>query len=310
MKVSIIVRCFNEEKHIGKLLTGIKEQISDHDIETIVVDSGSTDNTVRIAESFDTKIVGIKPEEFSFGYALNIGCENAEGDILVFASAHVYPLYKNWIQEIVTPFKNSRVALVYGRQVGNEITKFSEHQIFKKWFPAESDFNQAYPFCNNANCAVRKDLWLEQKYDEKLTGLEDLDWAKKIQAKGYRIAYNSNATIVHVHEETPSRIFNRYRREAIALKQILPEEKFSYFDFIRLFFSNVFNDYYHALREGVFLRNIWDIPMFRYNQFKGTYKGYRQDQFVSKSLRNRFYYPNNFSRTQSDEELNKYLIEY
>lgn len=310
MKLSIIIRCFNEEKHIGKLLEGIKQQETSMNFETIVVDSGSTDKTVDIAESFGSKVIHIKPEEFSFGYALNVGCEAATGDILLFASAHVYPLYNNWINEMARPFANEKVALVYGKQIGNHLTKFSEHQLFNKWFPSESDFNQAFPFCNNANCAVRKRLWQEQNYDEVLTGLEDLDWAKKIQSKGFRIAYNAKATIVHVHEETPERIYNRYRREAIALKQILPEEQFSFFDFIKLFITNTLSDYYHAIIKGKFIRNIWDIPMFRYNQFKGTYRGYKQNQYITKSLRNRFYYPNNLSTISENEDLKKHLIEY
>ena len=310
MTVSIIIRCFNEEKHIGQLLQGISKQITDHELETIVVDSGSTDDTLKIAKSFDTKIVHLKPEDFSFGYALNLGCQNASGDILIFASAHVYPVYENWIQEMTKPFSNKKIALVYGRQIGNHLTKFSENQLFKKWFPLISDNNQAYPFCNNANCAVRRNLWEIQNYDELLTGLEDLDWAKKIQTKGYKIAYNANAAIVHVHEETPERIYNRYRREAIALKHILPDEKFSFIEFIKLFTSNTISDYYFALSEGKFLKNIWDIPMFRYNQFLGTYKGYKQNQVISKSLRNRFYYPNKISKNASKQEEKHRLIEY
>ena len=124
-KVSIIIRCFNEEKHIGKLLEGIHQQITDHDIETIVVDSGSTDNTVSIAQEYKAKIISISPDDFSFGYALNVGCEEATGDFLLFASAHVYPVYKTWVQEMAKPLLNKRVALSYGRQIGNELTKYS-----------------------------------------------------------------------------------------------------------------------------------------------------------------------------------------
>ena len=150
-----------------------------------------------------------------------------------------------------------------------------------------------------------------QNYNELLTGLEDLDWAKKNQAKGYKIAYNAKAEIVHVHEETPERIYNRYRREAIALKHILPDEKFSFFEFIKLFISNTISDYYYAVLEGKFLKNISDIPMFRYNQFLGTYKGYKQDQIITKSLRNRFYYPNKISKKSNSKLDEKHrTIEY
>ena len=102
-KVSIIIRCLNEEKYIGRLLSGISEQDYSNK-EVIVVDSGSTDATLSIVGQYPCQVLHIKPEDFSFGYALNIGCETATGDILLFASAHVYPLYKDWISLMVQPF--------------------------------------------------------------------------------------------------------------------------------------------------------------------------------------------------------------
>ncbi len=293
---SIIIRSFNEEKHIGRLMEGIRKQTIYDKIEVVLVDSGSTDNTVSIARKAGARIVNIRPEEFSFGRAINVGCEAANGEYLLFASAHVYPVYTDWIEKMVAPFSNSKVALVYGRQIGNEITKYSEHQLFKKWFPAASNYAQSIPFCNNANAAVRKSLWLEQPYDEQLTGLEDLDWATKIQQKNYTIAYEAYAPIVHVHEETPSRIKNRYRREAIALKNIYPEEKFSFWSFIRLTNSNIWSDAVHALHERKFFKEIASIVMFRTLQFWGTYLGYNGKARPDETLRMRMYYPNDFRK--------------
>lgn len=310
MKISIIIRCLNEEQHIGKLLSGILVQ-THKDVEIIVVDSGSTDATLTIAQHFPVKIVNILPEDFSFGYAINVGCEAATGDILLFASAHVFPVYNNWLSETLKPFRKEKVGIVYGRQIGHEtMTKYSEHQLFAQWFPLQSNFNQSHPFSNNANCAIRKRLWEEQPYDESLTGLEDLAWAKEIMEKGYRVAYNAEATIVHVHEETPKRILNRYRREAIALKRIMPDEKFSLWNFVRLSVGNIISDYYHALQDGVFFKNLFDIPMFRIMQFWGTFKGYRQVGKISDSLRNRFYYPNRLTSRKEKENPNRKRIKY
>ena len=242
MKISIVIRCFNEEKHIGRLLKGIMEQ--DHeDVEIIVVDSGSTDDTVKIAKQYPVKLVPIRPQDFSFGYALNVGCEAATGEVLLFASAHVYPVYNDWLSLMLAPFSDEKVALVYGKQRGDHRNKYSEHQIFRKWFPEESNLNQKHPFCNNANCAIRRDLWLIQPYDETLTGLEDLDWAKKIQAKGHHIAYQSEATIIHVHEENWANVFNRYRREAIALRLIQKYETFNFLTFLELDFGKLIECY-------------------------------------------------------------------
>lgn len=310
MLCSIIIRAFNEERHIGKLLKGIQSQLTDHEVEVLVVDSGSTDQTINIATAMGAKIVHILPEEFSFGFALNKGCEAANGEVLLFASAHVYPVYTNWIEKMAEPFKNPKVALVYGRQIGYENSKYSEHRLLAKWFPAVSNYNQTHPFSNNANTAIRKSLWAEQQYDESLTGLEDLDWAEKILKKGYKLVYEAEATIVHVHEETPQKVYNRYFREAIAFKRIVPYAKFRIWDLVYLSVTNIISDYYFSIVDGVFLKNIIDIPAFRLFQFFGTYKGYNHSGNINNSLRTKFYYPTNFLKKQKPVEISAQKIEY
>ena len=71
-RCSIIIRAYNEEDHIGRLLTGIMEQTV-KEVEIIVVDSGSSDATVAIASRFPTQILSIAPHEFTFGRSLNLG---------------------------------------------------------------------------------------------------------------------------------------------------------------------------------------------------------------------------------------------
>jgi len=298
MKISIVIRCFNEEEHIGRLLTGIIQQTAS-DVEIIVVDSGSQDATVAIATQFPVKIISIKPEDFSFGRALNIGCDASTGDILVFASAHVYPVYCDWLEKLAMYFTDENVALVYGKQRGNDTTIYSEHQVFAKWFPDVAHTNQEYPFCNNANAAVRRSLWERYRYNETLTGLEDLDWANRIIGNGYRIAYSSEAEVIHVHAETWPGVLNRYRREAIAMKHILPQEKFSIFDFGRLFISNVIHDSYQAVHDRIFFKEFKNILMFRMMQFWGTYRGFAQRGPVSSKLKEKFYYPKGLIRPGS-----------
>lgn len=302
MLCSIVIRSHNEERHIGRLLDGIKRQqlTPALTVETIVVDSGSTDSTSAIARMMGAKVIHISKEDFTFGRALNLGCQAANGEILLFASAHVYPYYKDWIEKMVQPFLDPNTALVYGRQIGNETTRFSEHEIFAKWFPETSNYNQNYPFCNNANCAVRRALWIDQPFDEKLTGLEDLDWANKILKKGFKIVYEAEASIVHVHEETPDKIKNRYEREAIALKAILPNVHFTKLDFLKLFTSNTFSDCLHAVRQGVFLKEFPGILIFRWMQFLGTYRGHRYKGGLTSQLRDRFYYPNELKGKRKD----------
>ena len=62
-------------------------------------------------------------------------------EFIVIASAHIYPVYKDWLEQLLAPFAQSQVARVYGKQRGNETTKYSEHQVFAKWYPDHSNLD-------------------------------------------------------------------------------------------------------------------------------------------------------------------------
>ncbi len=298
--VSIIIRAYNEEKHIGRLLEGIRQQTL-KDVEVILVDSGSTDGTVSVAESFGAKVVRIRPDEFTFGRSLNYGIQAATHELIVFASAHIYPVYPDWLETLLRPFQDSQIALTYGKQRGYEGSKYSEHQIFHQWYPDISKPKQETAFCNNANAAIRKSLWEKNPYDETLTGLEDLAWAKWATQQGHAIAYAAEAEIIHIHNETPHGVYNRYRREAMALRKIYPEAHFNFHDFLRLTATNIFSDLWHAAREGVLLKNASSIFWFRFMQFHGTRIGHRETSLVTPQLRETFYYARERKRKEDEK---------
>ncbi len=289
MNCSVVIRAYNEEKHLGRLLEGIRQQTI-RDVEIVVVDSGSTDGTVSVAESFGARVLSIPPDEFTFGRSLNAGVRAATRELVVIASAHVYPVYPDWLEALLRPFHEDNVALTYGKQRGPETASFSEQQIYHQWYPDASKPRQATAFCNNADAAIRRSLWEKNPYDETLTGLEDLAWAKWAKEQGYDIAYVAEAEIIHVHNETLESVFNRYRREGMAFKQIYPEAHFSLYDFIRLASMNILSDLWHAAREGLLWKNLSSIFRFRFMQFHGTRMGYRESGLLTPQLRETFYY--------------------
>jgi glycosyltransferase involved in cell wall biosynthesis len=298
--VSIVIRCYNEEQHIGRLLTGLLKQ-SVKPGQIVVVDSGSTDATLAIAARFPVEFRTIEPEEFSFGRSLNIGCRAATGDIIAIVSAHVFPLYDSWLAELIAPFANGDIALTYGRQEGDERTKYSERQIMARWFPPQSELRQPHAFANNANAAIRRSIWEEQPYDEELTGLEDLDWAQRAMGRGYAISYVASAPVVHAHDERWDQLVNRYRREAIAHRRIFHEQQMGFLSAVRLATANIASDYWHAARDGVLARNLLSIPAFRIAQFWGTYQGFRRTGTAPAQLRERFYYPHGIGHRRPTE---------
>jgi len=288
--VSLIIRCFNEERHIGTLLEEVCRQTV-RDPQVIVVDSGSTDGTLDIVSKFPVRLVRVSPADFTFGYSLNQGCRLATGAYLVIASAHVVPCGRDWLQRLIDPFADPRVALVYGRQVGDARTRFSEHQLLAKQYPRHSNLDQPTPFCNNANAAVRRSLWLQHPYNEELSGLEDLAWGKWAVERGHRIAYNAEAMVVHIHEETPAQIQRRHMREALALKQIFPDSHVTFWQFVALLISNVGRDMIAAMRQRRLTGAFYEILMFRAMQYWGTYRGMNYRSPLTHELITKFYYP-------------------
>jgi rhamnosyltransferase len=298
--ISIVIRCFNEERGIGRLLSGIAAQTVQPE-QVVVVDSGSTDGTLDIARRHGVEIHTIDPAEFSFGRSLNRGIAEARGELVVFASAHVYPVYDTWLDHLTRPFGDPTVALAYGRQVGGPTTPYSESQILATWFPAESSVSQDHAFANNANAAIRRSEWAAMPYDEDLTGLEDLDWAAKAMDRGRVIAYVAEAPVVHLHDERFSQTRNRYRREAIAHRRIFNDPRMGGLEAARLWLANVASDYLHAARDRRLLGNLASIPRFRLAQFLGTYQGFAQHGEVPSALRRRFYYPRGLRRAGPEE---------
>jgi hypothetical protein len=138
---------------------------------------------------------------------------------------------------------------------------------------------------------VRRSEWTLQQFDELLTGLEDLAWARQLLQRGWRIAYVAEAPIAHVHEESFQKVLNRFQREAIAHRQIFPAQRLGLVGAANLFARNVAMDIAHAAREGELGRHALDIPQYRFAQFVGAWRGFRQRGPVTDALQRRFYYP-------------------
>ena len=282
-RVSVVIRCRNEEEHIGRLLAGILEQ-SIEGVDIVVVDSGSTDATLSIVDRFPVRLLRIRPHEFSFGRALNRGFEAARGEFVVAASAHVYPVYRDWLARLLQPFDDPQVALVYGKQRGDERTRYSERRVFATWFPETSDLNQPHPFCNNANAAVRRSIWKGLPYDETLTGLEDLDWANA--SNGGRLSHRLRCRrggdpCASGKARAPSSIgIGAKPLQWRGSNRRYASDSSTSFA-LRLPASSATSVMAGGMRTRSAIR---DIAVFRVMQFWGTYRGFRESGSVTIEL--------------------------
>jgi glycosyltransferase involved in cell wall biosynthesis len=274
------------------LLEGIAgQQVGEMPVETIVVDSGSDDGTVEIARSFDCRLVHILKSEFTFGRSLNMGCAAATGDYLVFVSGHCIPAGNRWLNNIVQPLATGLAAYSYGRQIGDDSSRFSECQLFRKYYPEASRIQSDDFFCNNANAALLRSVWERHRFDEELTGLEDMELASRLVRQAMKIAYVADAAVLHLHDERWGRVRIRYEREAMALQRILPQVHVSFLDFCRYFTSAVVLDFQQAFRAGVLTKHATEIVLFRLMQFWGSFRGNHEHRRLSREMKERYFYP-------------------
>ncbi len=219
-ETSIIIRTFNEQKYLPDLLKTIQEQTY-RNFELIVVDSGSLDRTREIAEEYCDKIIRVRRQDFTFGHSLNVGIQHSTSPFIAIVSAHTKPIGESWLARLIEPLRGDRSAMVFGRQMGWGSSKFSEIQDFERTFSLGRETRKPPHFSvNNANSAIRRDLWERRGFDEVLPGLEDIEWAKHWVERGFEVIYEPEAAIFHIHEETWPQVQRRYYRKGVAARRI------------------------------------------------------------------------------------------
>ena len=292
MLVSIIIRTLNEERYLDQILSAFNSQNTENfSYETVIVDSGSTDNTLEIAKRHNSRITYIEKNNFTFGRSLNTGCEFANGEYFVFISGHCIPTNKDWLIKLISPLIEKKCEYSYGRQIGGETTKFSEHQVFDRYFSNENKIPQEGFFCNNANAAVTRNAWSKYRFNENLTGLEDMFLAKQIYQNKGLIGYVADSAVYHIHDETWRQVKLRYEREAMALQQIMPEIKINFINLIHFTTAGILKDLKLAARKKVFFKELLSIIFFRFLQYYGAYKGNHIGQNLSNYSKMKYFYP-------------------
>lgn len=145
---SIIIPTLNEEASIGRLLQSIQQQ-SFKDFEIVVVDGGSSDNTVEVAKSFSTKVVIRKGcKEYP---SRNIGARLSNGNILLFLGADVI-LLPNILQTLAREFEDTSVSGICGlgmpfaAPLWMKIEYLTHWTLLRIWMKLTRDFHASANF--------------------------------------------------------------------------------------------------------------------------------------------------------------------
>lgn len=205
VRYSVIVPAFNAGVTLEDCLRGLFEQTVARDLyEVIVVDDGSTDDTVTIAERFPVRL--LRQKQSGPAVARNLGARAALGCFLLFTDADCEPT-PIWLAEIVAPLDaDTEIAGVKGAYRTRQtslIARFCQVEFEVKY--AGLRRRRFIDFVDTYSAAFRKDaFWGAGGFDPSypLPTVEDAELAYNLAAQGHRLVFAERAVVYHRHPES------------------------------------------------------------------------------------------------------------
>ena len=235
-KVSVIIPVWNGGEDLKRLLGALKAQLGVESIETVIVDSGSSDQSVAYAESNGAKVIQIPHAEFSHSYARNLGAQHASGEYLLFMTQDACPSGPYWLRRMLRPILHQGVTAVSCREeprpgcdLLGRVNIFIQYSYLEV---LQSDRIMQMPenvstetLRKNAQlsdlaCLIRKDVF--EQYRHRRNYAEDLDLGLRLIRDGHRLAMLSSAHVIHSHTRPAIYHFKRAIVEVNALSEMLP----------------------------------------------------------------------------------------
>ena len=204
--VSVIIPAFNEEKVIAKTIFSVLGSTYDGEMEVIVVDDGSTDETAAAAEAVgDSRVRVIRQTNTGKAMALQRAVKMARSEILVFVDADTQ-FESAALGHLVAPFADSGIGAVSGHaRVGNLRTFLARCQDLEYVCGFNLD-RRAYASWNcitvapGAISAIRRSAIIQAGGFSSETLAEDTDLTLSIHKTGLRVEYQPAAV---AHTEAP-----------------------------------------------------------------------------------------------------------
>jgi glycosyltransferase involved in cell wall biosynthesis len=244
-KVSFIVTLFNEEKDISAFLDSLFEQSALPE-EIVIVDGGSTDNTLDILinyfqkkvkdfnlkfsgnilfdaldgiadsdknfSSINVKIFQINGARISEGR--NFAIKNTMGEIICVSDSGCV-LGKDWFLQITKPFRSSRELCVVGGYNYAMAKNFLQSCLAASIMPKKEEIKKDKYMPSSRNLSFKRSAWLEVGgYPEVMDYGEDMKFNFNLRSKGYEINYNPEAAVYWKMRDNLLKVFKQFFRYA------------------------------------------------------------------------------------------------
>jgi len=218
--VSVIIPTLNAGPKFRRVLELLWEQTV-RPFEVLIIDSSSTDETVKIAESLGARIIVIERNLFDHGATRNLGADSTSGDILVFLTQDATPADNRAIENLIKPLReDDGIALSYGRHIPKAGASPLERFIRSYNYRAEplikdvsmlNDLGIRTFTSSNVFSAVKRSMFTEAgRFPERSIVNEDMILSARLILKGYKIAYEPTASVYHSHNYSLRQQFCRY----------------------------------------------------------------------------------------------------
>ncbi|HHP0717144.1 TPA: glycosyltransferase family 2 protein, partial [Escherichia coli] len=194
-------------------------KIQPHDV--YVIDSESEDDTVQVAKAHGFNVKIIEGASFNHGGTRNqaITDNGVVYDVAILITQDAIPL-DGFVNKILSAFEDPLVACAYGRQLPHEnANSIAQHARFFN-YPAKSvvntkenipEYGIKTAFTSNSFCAYRVSIFnLLGGFPDNTILSEDMYYAAKAINAGYKVAYVSEAQVMHSHNYSPIEEFKRY----------------------------------------------------------------------------------------------------
>ena len=230
--VSVVVPTYNPGQHLVRLVENLKAQNGINDLEIIVVDSGSDDDTVRFCIDQGIELIQIDQRDFTHSYSRNLGIERAKYNAIVVMTQDALPSNYSWLYSMIRPIMDEGCAaatcLEYCPKSADEFYKLcsaihakflmsnptyvSKHDITKK-----ANIRQ-YASLNDVACSLNRDVFCKYKYRGAYA--EDLDLGLRLIDGGYKLKYIKDNRVVHGHNRSIDYYFKRSYVENLVFNEM------------------------------------------------------------------------------------------